>query len=96
MMKRACSCSLLRISLLVLMDWMCVALGRDPEVDAGNYDGGCRLIPSQTKMVSHLPGSIQERFSCLEGSDLWCSPPAPVFLPVLAVQRVMTLEPSLR
>lgn len=78
----------------MLTDWMCLAFGRDPEEDAGNYNGEmapCRLFQAGDGTPSRWeqPGKT---FS-LEGR---CSSPAPVFLPAMVVQRVSTLEPSRR
>lgn len=51
-------------------------------------------FPSQIKvMVSHLPGSIQERPPLCKGS---AHPQLLCFLPMMVVQRVMMLEPSRR
>lgn len=82
----------------MLMDWMCLTLGRDPEMDAGNYDGEmalCRLgSPAKpTRMASHPLGSIQEKPPLWKGS---AHAQLPWLLPRRVVQRVMTLEPSRR
>lgn len=66
----------------MLMDWMCLTLGRDPEMDAGNYDGEmalCRLGSPAKPKKDGIPSPWEHpgKTPSLEGQ---CSCPAPVAL----------------